>query len=127
MPVRKDLNRREFTNATLMALLGGVSVTVMGCGGSDDTPAAPTPTPSPGDEVGVVQANHGHSAVITSAQLNAGAGVTLTITGTADHPHTVVIAIGEVAQIAANQRVTKTSSTGTSPSAGNHSHIIIFN
>jgi len=120
------LNRREFTNTTLMALLGGVSVTVMGCGGSDDNPAAPSP-PAPGDRAGVVQANHGHSAVITSAQLNTGAGVTLTITGGANHPHTVVLTMAEVGQIATGQRVTKTTSTNTSPTVGNHSHTVIFN
>ena len=128
MAFQRDFNRREFTSATLMALLGGVSVTVMGCG-SDDSPAAPTPTPtpSPGDEAGVVQVNHGHSAIITSAQLAAGNAVTLTITGSADHPHTVAVTMAEIGQIAANQRVTKTASTSTSPTFGNHNHVVIFN
>jgi hypothetical protein len=36
-----------------------------------------------------ISANHGHSAVITGAQLTAGGAVELNIRGTATHAHTV--------------------------------------
>jgi hypothetical protein len=116
------LDRREFTSAALMALLSGVTVTVIGCG--SDIPTAPT---NPNDRSGSVQANHGHTAVIASAALSAGNAVTLDIRGTADHPHTVVLTMVEVGQIAAGQRVSKTSSTDGSLAFGTHSHTVVFN
>jgi hypothetical protein len=116
------LDRREFTSAALMALLSGVTVTVIGCG--SDSPTSPT---NPDGRSGSVQANHGHTAVITNAELSAGNAVTLNIGGTADHPHTVVLTMGEVGQIAAGQRVSKTSSTDGSVAFGTHSHTVVFN
>ncbi len=117
------IDRRQFTNATLLALLSGVTVTIIGCGGSDDSPTSP----SDGSRAGSVSANHGHSAVITSAQLTAGQGVTLDIRGTADHPHAVVLTMTEVGQIAGGQRLTKTSSSEASSSFALHSHTVVFN
>jgi hypothetical protein len=105
-----------------MALLSGVTVTVIGCG--SDSPTSPT---SPDGRSGSVQANHGHTAVITNAQLSAGNAVTLNIRGDADHPHTVVLTMGEVGQIAAGQRLSKTSSTDGSVAFGTHSHTVVFN
>lgn len=117
------LDRREFTSAALMALLGGVTVTIIGCG-SDSTTA---PTPNPNERAGTVTANHGHTAAITNAALSAGNAVTLDIRGTADHPHTVVLSMAEVGQIAAGQRVSKASSTDGSATFGTHSHTVVFN
>jgi hypothetical protein len=71
---------------------------------------------------GTISANHGHSAVVTGAQLSAGNGVTLNIQGSAGHPHTVQLSSGEVQQIADGQRVSKVSSTDQS-----HSHQVSFN
>jgi hypothetical protein len=115
------LDRREFTTATLMALLSGVTVSVVGC--DSESPTAP----NPGDVAGTVTANHQHSAIITDAQLDAGNAVTLDIRGGADHPHTVVLTMPEIGQIAAGQRVSKTSSTDGSATFGTHSHMVIFN
>ena len=96
------------------------------CGGSDSpsTPTTPTTTapPAPTDEVGSVSANHGHTAVITAAQLAAGGAIDLDISGTSGHMHTVQISAAEVGQIAGGTRVTKTSSTD-----GGHNHDVTFN
>jgi hypothetical protein len=118
------LDRREFTNAALMAMLSGVTVTIVGC---SKGPASPSPGQPSGDRTGSVTANHGHTAVITSAQLNSGSDVTLNIRGSADHPHTVVVTLAELGVISSGQRVTKVSSTDPSVSAGTHSHQVIFN
>lgn len=120
----RSLDRREFTSTAILALLSGVTITVIGCGDSD-TPSSPSPTS--GDRTGNVTANHGHVAVLTGAQINAGNSVTLDIRGSADHPHTVVVTMAEVGQIAAGQRVSKASSTEPSPTAGTHSHTVTFN
>ncbi len=134
MQERKTLGRREFTVASAMAVLSGVAITVSGCGGGSGSgssptapsaPAAPAPAPAPGagtDKVGTVSSNHGHSAVITGAELTAAGALSLNITGTADHPHTVTLSADEVQQIAAAARVSKESSTDAS-----HSHTVTFN
>ncbi len=126
----RALDRREFTSAALLALLGGVTVTVVGCSDSG-SPTQPGPTPpnpgGPSSITGTVSINHGHTAVITGAQLSAGGGVTLDISGTADHPHTVDLTAAEVVQIANRQRVTKTASTNPSAIFGPHNHTVVFN
>jgi hypothetical protein len=119
------LDRREFTAKTVLALLSGVAVTISACG--DDRPTSPSPTPTPnpsagGSVTGTVEANHGHSAVITGAQLSAGNAVVLDIRGSATHPHTVELTAGEVMQIASRQRVSKSSS-----SDDGHTHTVTFN
>ena len=81
----------------------------------------PTPTPVAGKD-GSISSNHGHAARITGAQLTAGGALSLDITGTASHPHRVELSAIEVDAIAANQRVSKTSSTDAS-----HSHVVTFN
>lgn len=120
----RQLNRREFTVEAAMALLGGALITVSACGGG--SPSSPSPgggaTPGPGDEVGQVSANHGHSAIVTAAQLSAGGALRLSIRGSANHPHTVDLAADEVAGIANGQRVAKTSSNDDG-----HTHVVTFN
>ena len=122
------LHRREFV-ATAITLLGGAAVTV-GCGGGSSSPSSPTPTPtSSGDVAGAVADNHPdpHIAGITAAQLSAGVALTLDISNSR-HSHTVTLSGAEVTQIAAQSRVSVTSSTNTH-SDGNepHSHRVTFN
>jgi spore coat protein U-like protein len=118
------ISRREFTLAAAMAVLSGVAISVSACGGgsSSASPASPSPTGSSTDKVGSISANHGHSAVITSAQLGTAGGITLNIQGSAGHPHTVALTGGELSTIAGSQRVAKESSND----AG-HSHTVTFN
>jgi hypothetical protein len=123
------INRREFTAASVMTLLAGVSVTIIGCGGggspggpSPNPTPNPTPTPAAGDKSGNVSANHGHTAVVTAAQITAASAVSLDIRGSGDHPHTVSLSAAEVTQIGAGTRVSKTSTVEMA-----HDHIVIFN
>jgi hypothetical protein len=125
----KTLDRREFTLAAALAALSGVAITVSACGGggysSPTSPSGGTGSgggTATGDKVGAISANHGHSAVIAGAQLTAGGALQLDIQGTADHPHTVQLTASEVSSIAANQRVSKESSSTSS-----HSHTVTFN
>ena len=127
MKKTQSIDRREFTLQAALLALSGVTITVSACGGSDSpsTPTTPTTTTPPapsGDEVGSVSANHGHTAVITAAQLAAGGAINLDISGTSGHTHTVQLSAAEVGQIAAQMRVTKTSSTD-----GGHNHDVTFN
>jgi hypothetical protein len=126
--VGEPLTRRDFTLAAAMAVLSGVAISVSGCGGdSSNSPASPSPTgsgptSSGGDRTGSISSNHGHSAVIASAQLGASGGITLNIQGTAGHPHTVALTGADLSAIAGNQRVSKESSNDAS-----HTHTVTFN
>jgi len=121
-----SIGRRAFTESMLLAVLGGVTVSVTGCS-STASPSAPTTPQPPGSRTGSVSANHGHTAVITNAQLTQSRDIALDIRGAADHPHTVVITMAELGTIAGGQRVSKSSSVDASASAGTHSHTVIFN
>jgi hypothetical protein len=131
MEEQKTLGRREFTVASVLAMLSGVAITITdaGCGG--DSPSTPTPTPTPtpaptaspgGDKVGTISANHGHTAVITAAQLTAGAAVNVELTVGNGHTHTASLSATEVMSIAGGTRVSKDSSTD-----GGHNHTVTFN
>lgn len=115
------IDRREFTLRSLLAMLGGVTITISGCGGGG-SPTQPNPQPSSGDKVGNVSVNHGHTAIIRAAELSAGGALTLAIRGTADHPHTVQLSAADVAAIAAGQRVGRASSEDDF-----HTHTVTFN
>jgi len=123
--IGRPLTRREFNAASVSALFVGMTVWISGCGSdSGGSPAAPTGASGSGagDKSGAVSANHGHVAAVTSAVLQAGGAVTLNIRGSADHDHTVALSQAEVGQIAANTRVSKSSS-----SDAGHSHTVTFN
>jgi hypothetical protein len=121
LPDPESPARRAFTVQSVLAVLSGVAITVVGCG-DDDSPTGP----SQGDVTGSVSANHGHSAVITNAELMASGALMLQLRG-GTHTHVVELSSQEVGQIAARQRVSKTSSTDDSPDAGRHSHTVTFN
>ncbi|MGE0454915.1 MAG: hypothetical protein AB7O37_09580 [Vicinamibacteria bacterium] len=117
------IGRRDFTAAGILALLSGVAISVTGCGGGGSgSPSGPSTPAASGDKSGTVSANHGHTAVITAAQLQAGGAVALNIRGSSDHPHTLSLTAAQVASIAGGTRVTQTSS-----SDDGHSHDVTFN
>jgi hypothetical protein len=119
----KAVDRREFTLAAALAALSGVTITISGCGGGGSSaPTNPTPPLNPGDKAGSISANHGHTAVIDAARLASPSEVTLDIRGQGDHPHTLTLTASEVTAIAANQRVSKESSSDVA-----HSHTVTFN
>ena len=114
----KRLTRREFTISSAMAALSGVVITMAGC---DESSNSTTPDPVE-DVVGVVAQNHGHSAVVTSAQLGAGNTIVLAIQGTANHAHSVELTGAELSQIQQGTQVMKTSTSNAS-----HTHNVTFN
>jgi hypothetical protein len=130
----RELKRRQFTKEASLAFLAGVVVTVADCGGggggggSDDygpTGGSPTTTlaaaPS-GSKSGTVQSNHGHTAVITAAELSAGGAVSLSIAGTAGHNHVVDLPGQAVVDVRDGRKVEKMSTQGDG-----HTHMVTFN
>jgi len=123
MKESSSLTRREFTLESALAILSGVAITVTGCGGSSNPAGSSNPPPTgSGDKVGAISANHGHSAVITAAQLAAGGALVVQLTLGSGHTHTVGLSAAEITSIAGNQRVSKPSSTD-----GGHDHTVTFN
>jgi hypothetical protein len=118
------LARRDFVLATVLAMIGGATITISGCGSDSSSPSSPSSTPSPttGDKVGSISANHGHVAVITAARLTTGGAFSLDIAGNAGHSHTVDLTASEMTSVAANQRVSKESTNNQG-----HSHTVTFN
>ena len=115
---RIDLNRREFTVASALALLGGATITITGCGGSSST----TGSSGPVDVNGNIAGNHGHSVTISAAQLTAGSSLQLTLRdGGSGHTHTVDLTGTEVTAIRSGQAVAKDSSDAQA-----HRHTVSF-
>ena len=117
---QRGLTRRAFTLDAALALLAGCVITISdACGSSSPTPVTPTPTTV--DVTGVVSANHGHTAVITGAQITAGNAVALNIQGTASHPHTLSISQSDLQTLKNRQAISSASSTDSG-----HSHTVTF-
>jgi hypothetical protein len=114
-----DLDRREFTLQAALAMLSGVAITITACGST--SPVAPGPPPT-GDVTGAITSNHGHSAVITRAQLTAGNALQLDIRGSADHTHVVELSQAQLSTIASGREVTVTTTVDDL-----HSHSVAFN
>jgi len=112
------LTRREFTLESALAILSAATITIS-CGDDDKPSNSPTPVT---DKMGTVSANHGHQAVITSAQLTSPTSLSLNIQFQATHNHTVDLTATEVSSIAANVQVAKVSSTDNA-----HNHTVTFN
>jgi hypothetical protein len=118
MAKRDTLTRREFTVRSAMLALSGVAITISsGCSGG-------TTEPTYTDAVGTVASNHGHSAVVTAAQLSTADAIALQIQGSSSHTHTVELTSADLRAIRRGERVSKES--GLSPS-GSHGHTVTFN
>jgi hypothetical protein len=118
------IGRREFSRSAVIALLCAATITIADCGdgGSSNPSPSPSPTPTPGDVAGAVSANHGHTAVVTAAQITAANAVSLDIRGSATHPHTVELSAAEVGMIGNRETVSKSSSNDDG-----HVHTVTFN
>src|SRR4029079_10100982 len=118
-------DRREFTVAALLAMLGGVSITISACGGKAGSfPSSPSvaATPEPvADKTGAISNNHGHVAVITGAQLTAASTLALSLQGTASHNHVLELSGAELGRIREGRTITKECSSTT------HTHMVTFN
>lgn len=124
MTERIELDRREFTVASALALLGGATITITGCGGGGSS--SPTGSGGPVDVTGSVSDNHGHRAVISAVQMRAGGAVQLDIAGTAGHSHLVDLSADDIARIRGGQAVAK-DSTATDPiDLDLHRHVVSF-
>jgi hypothetical protein len=121
MSHENQLTRREFTLEWALAILSAATITITGCGDSNEGVTTPAPIQA-GDHEGAISANHGHRAVVTAAQITAGNQLALDMRFQATHTHTLSLTQAEVASIGANQRVSKISTTDDG-----HNHTVTFN
>jgi hypothetical protein len=116
----QSIDRREFTLQAAMAILAGCTITVAEACGSYSSPSQPAQVTS-GDVAGNISANHGHTAVVTGAQITVGNAVSLNIQGTATHPHTVEISQSDLQSLKSKQTVTRDSTNNNG-----HMHTVTF-
>src|SRR5262245_22541812 len=109
---RETVTRREFTVQSVLALLSGFVITISEACGSDSSPTMPatstttsTPPGTPSDINGTISANHGHTAIITGAQITADLAITLNIQGSATHNHTVAVSATDLTNLKNRQAV----------------------
>jgi hypothetical protein len=114
----ESIDRRQFTLQAAMAILAGCTITVADACGSN---SPNEPTPAVHDVNGNISANHGHTAVVTGAQITAGNAISLDIQGTATHPHTVEISQSDLQNLKNRQAVSKDSTNNNG-----HTHTVTF-
>src|SRR3954465_4627077 len=115
--------RRQITLNAALALLGGCLITISdGCG--SESPTTPTTAATPvADVTGGISANHGHTAVVTGAQITAAGAVALSIQGTAAHNHTLSLSQADLQTLKNRQTVTH-DSTSDASAFGVHLHTV---
>ena len=118
------LTRREFTVESALAILSAATITITGCGGDGNNNNSPTtnPTPQSTNRMGVISANHGHVAEVTSVQITAGNMISVNIMGQATHAHTIDLTGAQLTTIGNNGQVVITSTTDQA-----HNHTVTFN
>ena len=123
MKTNTTFTRREISVQAALLLLGGATITLNGCSSGSASPGStPTPTPTADKNATNISGNHGHSAVITGAQLTAGGGLSLNIQGASAHNHVFDLTGAEVVQIRNGATLTRTSAVGSG-----HTHDVTFN
>ncbi len=128
----RDASRRTFLVTLSRVAAVGVGLHLIGCldedpvstgtpvsGGKETCPPAKTAA----DRAGTISANHGHVAVVTTAQQDAGLAFNLDIRGSSPHGHVVALTAQDVETLKSGAQLVKTTvgNDGTG-----HSHTVTF-
>lgn len=119
MPGDLFVSRRDFLKSASRVLGCGLAVPFTGClfALNPESPVSEVQ-----DELGSIDDNHDHRALITRAQLVSGGALTLDISGTSTHPHTVLLSAKNVVDIRAGKYVVVRSTVDWG-----HDHGVHFN
>lgn len=119
------MDRKTFIKKSLGAIAVAIpAYTLLSCSSSDDSAPA-TPPQSSGANCGTngtsssIGSNHGHTLVVSAADVTAGVEKTYNIQGNSAHPHTVTVSAAQFTTLQSNQQVTATSSNDSG-----HTHSI---
>lgn len=118
------LTRKQFLRSALGIGAAALGLQVLSACGGSSSPTEPDAAAGSGSGSGsnlasceqngtnaTIGANHGHTLMVTSADVTAGADKTYNIRGTADHTHTVTITAAMFQMLQQNHAITTTSST----------------
>ena len=104
--------RRDFLKIGLSGLA------LAGCGGGTG-PVTPTGNCLQNGTTTSIQANHGHTLIVSKADVSAGVDKAYNIMGTASHTHTVTLTAAHFMMLAQNGSISVTSTTDSA-----HSHAV---
>jgi hypothetical protein len=97
-----QISRKQF----LMTGLAAVGAADLGCG-SDDPPAAPAGEGCQSSSAtAVIGSNHGHSLLVSAADVAAGVAKTYSIQGSATHDHEVTLSSVHFTNLKARKELT---------------------
>jgi hypothetical protein len=122
-----SLTRKEFLSSVVTAVAGVTgAAALLGCsdpGGSSDAGTLLNCTTN--GAAPMIGANHGHSMMVTAAEVNAGVDKTYSIMGGANHTHMVTVTAANFAALKANSVaiVTVVSTPGGDPA---HMHTVMI-
>jgi len=111
-----SISRKQF----LVGIGAGALAAIVGCGGDDGGSVDAASTGTCMNPATTISANHGHTMVVTIADVNAAANKMYIITGSAGHDHEVDLTADQFAKLRAGQSVTIESSE----SGNGHSHSV---
>jgi len=113
------MNRQEFLRSIVGLGLGaGALAACSDDSGGKDAPASTGNCLAHGTNVNI-GTNHGHTLMVSVADLNAGVDKTYDISGTAGHAHSVTITAAQFATLKANTSISLVSSVGSA-----HTHSV---
>ena len=104
----RSMLRREF----LQVVGGGAACTALGAcdDGGGDAPIDAAPSCLDHGAIAVIAGNHGHSMIVTAAEVAAPMDREYDLTGGADHTHTAVVTAAQYEALAATDPIHVTSS-----------------
>lgn len=105
------MTRKQFLRSLAGAGIGAVGASVLiGCGSDNPaTPDARVVSCTLNGTAVTIAGNHGHTLVVSTADIAAAADKTYNIMGTSPHTHMVTITAAQFAMLAANTSITVVS------------------
>lgn len=122
------MNRKTFIRKTAGAVLIAVpALALAGCSSSDPVEETPSPNPNTGTQGNCLDngtsisigGNHGHTLLVSKADVEAAVEKSYSIQGSSGHDHTVLISATAFASLKINRSISITSS-----SDDNHTHSV---
>lgn len=107
---RSTFIKRSFGALLLISAVPSIS----SCSKEEEDTGGTTPTAKSCLDNGTnssISSNHGHTLIVSKADVLAGSDKTYNIQGTSNHPHTVTITSSQFSTLQSNQSITVTSSS----------------
>ncbi|PHS10050.1 MAG: hypothetical protein COA88_03200 [Kordia sp.] len=118
------MNRKAFLQRLGGVLISLPLLSIIGCSSSDDDASTPPTETNPSGNcnngaTGTISSNHGHSLVVSVADVQSGAEKTYTIQGSSGHDHSVTLTAANFTALGNGQSLGVTSTAG-----GGHTHSV---